>query len=88
MWLLNTSTPKPREFVSPEAVEEGYATFSHVWDSQEQTFDELRKIQEKHADYYGHLSPKITKSCKDVKEQGYRWACIDPLPEAINSMFH
>ena len=101
MWLLETSTLRLRYFPYPEAAEEGYAILSHVWDAQEQSFQELQEIHRR-CDATGEdplesISTKVKNFCNVCVEHGYRWAwidtcCIDKtssaeLSEAINSMF-
>ena len=44
MWLLNTSTLELKWFSCPEDVPGGYAILSHVWDSIEMTYQDLRAI--------------------------------------------
>lgn len=101
MWLLHTRTLKLHYFVSPEAADEGYAILSHVWDAEEQTFQDLRDIHARCTttgeDPHLLVSPKIKQCCQVASRHGYRWAwidtcCIDKtssaeLSEAINSMF-
>ncbi|KAI0742570.1 heterokaryon incompatibility protein-domain-containing protein [Daedaleopsis nitida] len=101
MWLLDTTTLDLRAFVSPETVEEGYVILSHVWDSEEQSFHDLRRIRDVCAlsgdNPHHYLSPKIRNFCSIAQTEGYRWAwidtcCIDKsssaeLSEAINSMY-
>ena len=101
MRLLDTRTFKLRSFISPEAVEEGYAILSHVWDAQEQTFQDIQAIHVRCAtsgeDPRSLLSEKVWRSCEIAASHGYRWlwidtCCIDKtssaeLSEAINSMY-
>ena len=101
MWLLHTRTLKHRYFISPEAVEEGYAILSHVWDEREDSFQDLQWIhvrcESSGESPHDLVSPKIRMSCQLAAREGYRWVwidtcCIDKtssaeLSEAINSMF-
>ena len=100
MWLLSTDRAELRYFTSPESVQEGYAILSHVWDDQEQTFQDVRALGERHSiagNPRDYVSPKIKDSCILAQSHGYRWiwndtCCIDKtssaeLSEAINSMF-
>ncbi|KAI1791147.1 HET-domain-containing protein [Ganoderma leucocontextum] len=102
MWLLSTDRAELHYFSSPEAVPGGYAILSHVWDSEEQTFQDLKRLREdcakSGANPRDHTSPKIKQSCTLAERHGYKWiwndtCCIDKtssaeLSEAINSMFH
>ncbi len=47
MWLLSTDRAELRRFNGPEDpnIEGGYAVLSHVWDTQEQSFEEVMRIQ-------------------------------------------
>ncbi|KAI0702352.1 heterokaryon incompatibility protein-domain-containing protein [Cerioporus squamosus] len=102
MWLLSTGRAELRFFVSPEDVPEpGYAALSHVWDAEEQSFQDLQALRAE-CDVSGHnprdlVSEKIRRCCELAQRQGYAWlwadtCCIDKsssadLSEAINSMF-
>ncbi|KAI0712991.1 heterokaryon incompatibility protein-domain-containing protein [Cerioporus squamosus] len=94
MWLLSTDRAELHHFVSPDAIEEGYTILSHVWDAQEQSFKDIRKLQKKCV----LTGENPRQACCEVAEQyGYKWVwidscCIDKtssaeLSEAINSMF-
>ncbi|KAI0742572.1 heterokaryon incompatibility protein-domain-containing protein [Daedaleopsis nitida] len=101
MWLLDTHTFQLHFFVSPSAVKEGYVILSHVWDEEEQSFQDLQNIHDRckksGENARSLVSPKIRHFCALAVRQGYRWAwidtcCIDKtssteLSEAINSMF-
>ncbi|TBU29678.1 heterokaryon incompatibility protein-domain-containing protein [Dichomitus squalens] len=101
MWLLSTGRAKLHEFVSPESVPGGYAILSHVWDKEEQSFQELRRLARECAVTGANprdlASPKIRRCCQLAERHGYQWlwadtCCIDKtssaeLSEAINSMF-
>ncbi|KAI0702614.1 heterokaryon incompatibility protein-domain-containing protein [Earliella scabrosa] len=101
MWLLDTRTFKLHYFVSPEAVEDGYAILSHVWDQEDQSFQDLQRIHAEHGEstdlVASAVSRKIRAFCKVAEDHCYKWAwidtcCIDKtssaeLSEAINSMF-
>ena len=47
MWLLSTDRAELHEFLSPDAVPGGYAILSHVWDEEEETFEETRLVNER-----------------------------------------
>ncbi|RDX49359.1 HET-domain-containing protein [Lentinus brumalis] len=101
MWLLSTERAELHHFVSPDAIEEGYAILSHVWDAQEQSFKDIRKLQKKCAltgdTPRNFASEKVRRCCETAEQYGYKWVwldscCIDKtssaeLSEAINSMF-
>lgn len=101
MRLLNTHTLKLHSFTSPEVVKPGYAILSHVWNENEQSFQDLQGIHDRCAesgeDPRQYVSPKIRRFCEVAAQEGYEWAwvdtcCIDKtssaeLSEAINSMF-
>ncbi|KAI0702600.1 heterokaryon incompatibility protein-domain-containing protein [Earliella scabrosa] len=101
MWLLDTHTLKLHHFVSPEAVKEGYAILSHVWNAQEQSFQDLQEVHEwcdrSGEDPHDFVTNKIRRFCELAELHGYRWGwidtcCIDKtssaeLEEAINAMF-
>ncbi|TBU53873.1 hypothetical protein BD310DRAFT_887129 [Dichomitus squalens] len=100
MWLLSTKRAELHFFNGPEQVPGGYAVLSHVWDQNEQSFQELRALQER---CQGHKNPrdlaseKVRQCCWIAEIHGYKWiwndtCCIDKtssaeLSEAINSMF-
>ncbi|KAI1791143.1 HET-domain-containing protein [Ganoderma leucocontextum] len=46
MWLLSTDRAELHYFASPEEVPGGYAILSHVWDKEEQTFQDLQRLRE------------------------------------------
>ncbi len=101
MWFLSTDRAELNFFPSPENVPEGYAALSHVWDKEEQSFQDVRKIQENctkdGTNPRDFVCEKIRKCCELAESHGYRWVwidtcCIDKtssaeLSEAINSMF-
>ncbi|KAM5542359.1 hypothetical protein V8D89_003818 [Ganoderma adspersum] len=103
MWLLSTSRAELHEFPSPEAVPEGYAILSHVWetDGEEQTFQVTQWLRDicKKTGAIPHDSsyPKIRHACSLAESHGYEWlwvdtSCIDKtssadLSEAVNSMY-
>ncbi|KAM5542366.1 hypothetical protein V8D89_003825 [Ganoderma adspersum] len=101
MWLLTTDRAELHEFVSPEAVPGAYAILSHVWDKDEQTFQDTRRFQDECAasklNPRDRASPKIRGACVLAEEHGYDWLwidapCIDKsssaeVSEAINSMY-
>ena len=102
MWLLSTDRAELHFFISPEHVPEpGYAALSHVWDAEEQSFQDLQALRSECAlssqNPRDLVSDKIRKCCELAQQQGYAWlwtdtCCIDKsssaeLSEAINSMF-
>ena len=101
MWLLSTDRAELHFFNSPEQIPGGYAILSHVWDRSEQSFQELRALQErwlsKAIKPRDHASEKVRRCCELAESHGFRWiwndtCCIDKnssteLSEAINSMF-
>ncbi|KAI0742506.1 heterokaryon incompatibility protein-domain-containing protein [Daedaleopsis nitida] len=102
MWLLSTARAELQFFVSPESVPSpGFAILSHVWQQDEQTFQELQALRSKCASTGENprefASEKIRKCCQLAQRHGYAWlwvdtCCIDKtssaeLSEAINSMF-
>ncbi|TBU45947.1 hypothetical protein BD309DRAFT_889459 [Dichomitus squalens] len=101
MWLLSTDRAELHLHNNPEDVPGGYAILSHVWDTREQTYQDIRQLQENCAsdrtnprDFVGE---KIKQSCLIAERHGYKWiwndtCCIDKtsssaLSEAINSMY-
>ena len=102
MRLLDTRTLIHQYFISPEAVTEGYAILSHVWDSEkEDSYHFLQEIQTRCASSgerpHDLVSEKTKMACEVAARNGYRWiwidsCCIDKtssaeLTEAINSMY-
>ncbi|KAI0758655.1 heterokaryon incompatibility protein-domain-containing protein [Trametes elegans] len=93
MWLLHTETGKLRNWTNPP---EKYAILSHVWQKNEQTFQEVMALQGQ-PDLLSAASAKIRDCCAFARKHGYDWVwvdtcCIDKtssaeLSEAINSMF-
>ena len=101
MRLIHTTTMEIKEFTLPAAVEEVYAILSHVWDKDEQSFQDVQRIHARCAETgerpQSLFSEKILRSCQLAESHGYQWlwidtCCIDKtssaeLSEAINSMF-
>ena len=102
MWLLSTDRAELHYFHHPENVPGGYAILSHVWEGQEQTFEETQELRTACA-ATAHIprdraSPKVRASCTTAERLGFRWiwndtCCINKqssseLSEAINSMFN
>ena len=85
MWLLSTDRAELHFFSSPEQVKDGYATLSHVWDGEEQSFQDLRRIQKKCARNFtkkrrnprNFVCEKIRKCCELAESHGYKWVWID-----------
>ncbi|KAI0629459.1 heterokaryon incompatibility protein-domain-containing protein [Trametes polyzona] len=102
MWLLRTATAELQYFNSPGDVKGGYAILSHVWQENEQSFQELQTLSTKLDARGGVLracvSAKIRECCILAQSHGYEWlwidtCCIDrtssaELSEAINSMYN
>ncbi|KAI9067442.1 HET-domain-containing protein [Trametes sanguinea] len=103
MWLLRTRTAELEYFNSPHDVKGGYAILSHVWDSCEQSFQELQALHSQLVStnrtdlLRSRVSDKVRECCILAESHGYEWlwidtCCIDrsssaELSEAINSMF-
>ena len=101
MWLLSTSRAELRQFSSPETVPGGYAILSHVWNGQEQSFQETQELEARCKNTGQNprdlSSDKVRQSCLLAEKQGHQWiwndtCCINKmssteLSEAINSMF-
>ena len=101
MWVLSVDRAELHFFPTPEQVPDGYAALSHVWDKEEQSFQDVRKIQETCATNGTNprdvVCAKIRRCCRLAESHGYKWVwmdtcCIDKtssaeLSEAINSMF-
>ncbi|RDX43425.1 hypothetical protein OH76DRAFT_1204880 [Lentinus brumalis] len=101
MWLLSTDRAELQYFNSPESVPGGYAILSHVWDTEEQSFQQTQAYKTQclsSGENPRDLSTeKVKQSCILAQEHGYHWiwndtCCIDKtssaeLSEAINSMF-
>ncbi len=101
MWLLSTARAELHSFASPEEVPDGYAVLSHVWDGEEQSFQDVQRIHRKCAkkgkNPRDFVCEKTRRCCELAESHGYKWVwidicCIDKtssaeLSEAINSMF-
>ena len=59
MWLLNTSSAELTYFNSPEDVPGGYAILSHVWDTDETTYQEIQAI---HSRFRGSTSDEAPEA--------------------------
>ncbi|KAI0741015.1 heterokaryon incompatibility protein-domain-containing protein [Earliella scabrosa] len=106
MYMLDSARAELHYFLTPEAVLEKYykyAILSHVWDKEEQSFKDVKKIA-KRCTKTGtnprddpQLSEKVRRCCILAEQHGYQWVwidtcCIDKsssteLSEAINSMY-
>ena len=101
MWLLSTARAELHYFPSPESVQDGYATLSHVWTAEEQSFRTIQKLR-KTCDATGAnprslACDKIRRCCELAERHGLQWlwidtCCIDKsssaeLSEAVNSMY-
>ncbi len=101
MWLLNTARAEVKFFPTPESVPGGYAALSHVWDEQEQTFQDLQALRAQCAadgtNPRDLVCDKIREFCVLAERGGHEWGwadmcCIDKtsstdLSEAITSMY-
>ncbi|TFK83632.1 HET-domain-containing protein [Polyporus arcularius HHB13444] len=102
MWLLSTARAELQFFPSVQAAQIArFAILSHVWDADEQSFQETQALRAQCALAGSNprdlSSAKIRESCKLAEKHGYKWiwndaCCIDKtssseLSEAINSMF-
>ena len=101
MWLLSTDRAELHHFVSPDQVLGGYAILSHVWDHQEQTFQEVQALSAQCTILGGNprdlVSPKVRACCILAENHGHKWiwadmCCINressaEISEAINSMY-
>ena len=101
MWLLSTDRAELHFFPNAVDVPGGYAILSHTWEAREQTYQDVRTIEERckatGESPLGYVCEKIRKCCEISQHDGYRWAwidtcCIDKtssteLSEAINSMW-
>ncbi|RPD58014.1 HET-domain-containing protein [Lentinus tigrinus ALCF2SS1-7] len=102
MWVLSTDRAELQYFRTPEEIRDGFAALSHVWDKEEQSFQDVRRIQEACAKDGSNprdsVCEKIRRCCELAESHGYKWVwidtcCIDKtssaeLSEAINSMFN
>ncbi|RPD54186.1 HET-domain-containing protein [Lentinus tigrinus ALCF2SS1-7] len=85
MWLLSTDRAELHFFADPEDVEDGYATLSHVWDKEEQSFQDVQKIRKKCArnltakgrNPRNFVCEKIRRCCELAESHGYKWVWID-----------
>ena len=99
MWLLSAACAELHSFVSPEAVPDGYAILSHVWqEGKEQTLQDISDPSVKDPyNPWNHISQKIRDCCAFAASEGFEWlwidtCCIDKtssseLSEAIKSMY-
>ena len=61
MWLLSTDRAELHYFASPEEVPGGYAILSHVWDKEEQTFQDLQRLRDECASARGNaITPSVS----------------------------
>lgn len=102
MWLLNTEHIELTYFQSPEAVPGPYAILSHVWNTEEQSFQDILSLpilaEEKGLHPQDLACSKIKRCCELSQSHGYQWVWIDTccinktssaeMSEDINSMFH
>ncbi|KAH9920851.1 uncharacterized protein BXZ73DRAFT_1836, partial [Epithele typhae] len=103
MWALTTHNATLTRFDAPEDIPDGYAIISHVWTSQEDSFQHVQSFNSQAATRSGynsrdHLSDKMRMFCTLAESYGYRWAwsdtaCINKESSAelsgdINSMFN
>jgi hypothetical protein len=91
MRLLHTKDLRIQQFSTNDVPK--YAIFSHTWEEEEVTFQDIERQTSTRMKGY----PKLQNCCKRAAEDGYSWiwvdtCCIDKtssaeLSEAINSMF-
>ena len=100
MWVLSTDHAELHHFSSPETIPDGFAALSHVWDAEEQSFQDVSRIQEtcsrEGTNPRDFVCEKIRRCCMLAESHGYKWVwidtcCIDKtssaeLSEAINTM--
>ncbi|KAI0746284.1 heterokaryon incompatibility protein-domain-containing protein [Daedaleopsis nitida] len=98
MWLLHTHTAELHYFNQPPS---RYAILSHVWDSDEKSFQDIQALRLTIAqdgdDPRARAPAKIRLCCIRAERDGFEWlwvdtCCIDKtssaeLSEAINSMY-
>ena len=88
MYMLDSARAELHEFLTPEAVLEKYgkyAILSHVWDKEEQSFKDVKKIAKRCASAKPstnprdnpELSEKVRQCCILAEKHGYRWLWID-----------
>ncbi|TFK89017.1 HET-domain-containing protein, partial [Polyporus arcularius HHB13444] len=99
--VLSTDRAELHFFASPEDIPGGHGALSHVWDKEEQSFQDVRRIQGRCANDGTNprdfVCEKIRRCCELAERHGHKWVwidtcCIDKtssaeLSEAINSMF-
>ena len=98
MRLLHTTTGKFKEFSNPRQVR--YAILSHVWSTEEQSYEETCQILSNTPSgttALSRYSHKIRCFCRVASKQGFEWVWIDfscimkssssELDESINSMY-
>ncbi|KAF4332921.1 beta transducin [Fusarium beomiforme] len=91
MWLINTQTYKPENFINPPSC---YSILSHTWEGDEVLFQDMENLP--HAQSKAGWK-KIQMTCEESRQASilHTWVdtcCIDKrssaeLSEAINSMF-
>lgn len=101
MWLLSTDRAELHQFISPEDIPNGYAILSHVWGSNEQSYQDTQSLQARAVASGTNprdlSSAKVRQACILAQKDGYDWlwddtCCIDKtnstdVSESINSMY-
>ncbi|KAI1791159.1 HET-domain-containing protein [Ganoderma leucocontextum] len=83
MWLLNTDNAVLQYFASPEDVPGGYAIISHIWDAEEDNFQDMMKLREVHKagrtppNPLSRVREKTRKCCELACSQGFQYVWID-----------
>ncbi|KIK19088.1 hypothetical protein PISMIDRAFT_159959 [Pisolithus microcarpus 441] len=75
----------------------GYVTFSHTWQGEEPSFQDVKRAKSVWKLPNTHLNEKLRRFCKETLRHGYNWAwsdtcCIDKdnssiLNQSLTSMF-
>ena len=85
MWLLSTDRAELRHFTSPEEVANhrgGYAILSHVWGAEEQSFEDVLRIQGQCASRKTKLASRLpgalsqSTNPRDYVSEKIRQSCI------------
>ncbi|KAH9935227.1 uncharacterized protein BXZ73DRAFT_100612 [Epithele typhae] len=88
---LYTDRAELRAFASPDEVPGGYAILSHVWESDEQSFQQVQAFQLQATLISGNprdlVSPKIRACCLLAERHDHKWESSAEVSDAVNSMF-
>ena len=85
MWLLSTKRAELRYFQTPQDVPGGYAILSHVWQDNEQTFQDIQALSRSNTASFAKfetvprdlVSSKIRNCCLLAEAHGFAWVWID-----------